>query len=403
MNIDFMRFVDRRLGIPLCFVISIIHAIRKIIRKPRNIKTPKKILFIELSEMGSIVLAYSLFKKTKELFPSAELYFLTFKESRYAIDILDVIPEENIFTINSDRFFEFLTTTINTAFRLRRKKIDVVMDMELFSRFTAFLSYIIGAKNRVGYYRYHSEGLYKGNFLTHKVALNPHIHMVHNLMNLVYAVQAPDEDVPLTKKLVDDKDVVIPRLEISEDAQKRILKKLGDENRDINKARKIILLNPNERDVIPLRKWPAESYVELAKLILKHEGVYVIITGTESERRDADAIRDAVDCERCINFAGKTSLAELLDLYSVSDILITNDSGPVHFSSMADIKTFAFFGPETPKLYGSLGKSSHVFYSNYSCSPCVTAFNHRKSPCNNNKCLKAISVKEVYEEVRQFL
>jgi ADP-heptose:LPS heptosyltransferase len=403
MNADFMRFIDRRLGVPICLALSCIHGLRKIFSKPRFIKNPNKFLFIELSEMGSILLAYSLFKKTKEFFPEAEFYFLTFKENRQAVDILDIIPEKNVMTINSHNFFSFLGTTINTLWKLRRRKISVAVDMELFARFTAILSYLSGAKNRVGYFRYHNEGLYRGNFQTYKVAFNPHLHMAHNLLNLIYAVSSTPEDVPLSKKQVLEKDIVIPKRRIAENARKVILKKLEDENKAIVKAKKIVLLNPNASDIVPLRRWPLESYTELAKLLLKHEGVYIIITGVESERKDVDVICDAVSPERCINFAGKTTFSELIDLYNIADVLITNDSGPVHFSSMTDIKTFAFFGPETPKLYGPLGKNCRVFYSNYACSPCVSAFNHRKSPCNDNKCLKAISVREVYDEMKQIL
>jgi ADP-heptose:LPS heptosyltransferase len=403
MNADFMRFIDRRLGVPICLALSCIHGLRKIFSKPRFIKNPNKFLFIELSEMGSILLAYSLFKKTKEFFPEAEFYFLTFKENRQAVDILDIIPEKNVMTINSHNFFSFLGTTINTLWKLRRRKISVAVDMELFARFTAILSYLSGAKNRVGYFRYHNEGLYRGNFQTYKVAFNPHLHMAHNLLNLIYAVSSTPEDVPLSKKQVLEKDIVIPKRRIAENARKVILKKLEDENKAIVKAKKIVLLNPNASDIVPLRRWPLESYTELAKLLLKHEGVYIIITGVESERKDVDVICDAVSPERCINFAGKTTFSELIDLYNIADVLITNDSGPVHFSSMTDIKTFAFFGPETPKLYGPLGKNCRVFYSNYACSPCVSAFNHRKSPCNDNRCLKAISVREVYDEMKQIL
>jgi ADP-heptose:LPS heptosyltransferase len=403
MNADFMRFIDRRLGIPICFVLSLVHGLRKILSKPKIVKKPNKFLFIELSEMGSILLAYSLFKKTKEFFPDAELYFLTFKENRQAVDILDIIPEKNVMTINSRNFFSLLRTTISTLWKLRREKISISIDMELFARFTAILSYLSRAKNRVGYFRYHNEGLYRGNFQTHNVLLNPHLHMAHNLLNLIYAVSSSPEDVPLSKTQVVEKDLIIPKRGIEKNARNMLLKKLEDENENITKAKKIILLNPNASDIVPLRRWPLENYKELAKLLLEHEGVYIIITGVESERKDVDIICDAISPERCINFAGKTSFFELIDLYNLADVLITNDSGPVHFSSMTDIKAFAFFGPETPKLYGPLGKNCRLFYSNYACSPCVSAFNHRKSPCRDNKCLKAISVMEVYNEVKQVL
>jgi len=403
MNADFMRLIDRRLGVPACLAFSCVHGLRKIFSKPKSIKNPNKFLFIELSEMGSILLAYSLFKKTKELFPNAEFYFLTFKENRQAIDILDIIPEKNVLTINSRNLFSLTGTTIGTLWKLRREKIDVALDMELFARFTAILSYLSRAKNRVGYFRYHNEGLYRGNFHTHNVVFNPHLHMAHNLLSLIYAVSSSPSDVPLSKNQVLEKDIIVPKKRIANNARKMLQKKLEGENRNITKAKKIILLNPNASDIVPLRRWPLENYTELAKLLLKHEGVYIIVTGVESERKDVDTICDAVSPERCINFAGKTTFSELIDLYNIADILITNDSGPVHFSSVTDIRTFAFFGPETPKLYGPLGKNCRVFYSNYACSPCVSAFNHRKSPCNDNKCLKAISVMEVYNEVKQIL
>ena len=403
MNTNFMRFVDRKLGVPICFALSCFHSIRKLFKKPVIVDNPKKILFIELSEMGSIILAYSLFKKTKKLFPRASMYFLTFKETRYAIDILNFFPKENIITIESKNIFSFLSSTFKAIRKLRKEKIDIALDMELFARFTALLSFLSGAKNRIGYHKYYNEGLYRGNFLTHKVPFNPHIHIAYNMLNLVYALDSSLDNVPLTKFPIKKEDIIIPKAETSTNAREVILSKLSKENNEIIRAKKLILINPNASDIIPIRRWPLERYTELIKLLLKHDGTYVVITGIESEIEDVALICQAVKSEKCLNLAGKTAFPELIDLYHIADILITNDSGPVHFSSMTDIKTFVFFGPETPKLYGPLGKNAHVFYSNFSCSPCVSAFNHRKSACNNNKCLKNISVKSAYQEIAKFL
>ena len=403
MNVGFMRSVDRKLGIPLCFFLSCVHGLRRIFSQPRLIRNPEKILFIELSEMGSMVLAYSLFKKTKEMFPEAALYFLTFQENRHAVDILEIIPGENVITVSSRNFFSFFFSSISAIRKLRRLKISAALDMELFARFTAILSYLSGAKNRVGYFKYHNEGLYRGNFLTHKVAFNPHIHMSQNLLNLVYSLSSSSQDAPLTKRSLSDEDIVIPRIQASQDSRMRILKKLQEKNKDITSDKKIVLLNPNVSDIVPVRRWPLENYIELAKRLLQHEGVFIIVTGVKSEKEHADDLCQAVGSERCLNLAGKTTFFELIDLYHIADILITNDSGPVHFSVMTDIKTFAFFGPETPGLYGPLGKNCRVFYSGYSCSPCLSAFNHRKSPCTDNRCLKAITVEEVYREVKELI
>jgi len=403
MNVGFMRSVDRKLGAPLCFFLSCVHGLRRIFSKPRLIRNPEKILFIELSEMGSMVLAYSLFKKTKELFPKAELYFLTFKENRHAVDILGIIPGENVITVSSRNFFSFFFTSLSAIGKLRRLKISVALDMELFARFTSILSYLSGARNRVGYFNYHNEGLYRGNVLTHKVAFNPHIHMSQNFLNLVYALSSSSQDAPLTKRFLSDYEIVVPRIQAAPDSRMRILRKLREENKNITSDKKIVLLNPNVSDIVPVRRWPLENYIELAKRLLQHEGVFILVTGVKSEKEHGDDLCEAVGSERCLNLAGKTTFFELIDLYHLADILITNDSGPVHFSVMTDIKTFAFFGPEIPGLYGPLGKNCRVFYSGYGCSPCLSAFNHRKSPCTDNRCLKAITVEEVYREVKELI
>ncbi len=400
MNVNFMRTIDRRVGIPICFFLSIIHGIGKLFSPPKIIRKPQRILFIELSEMGSMVLAYSLFKKTKELFPEAELHFLTFKENRHAVDILGVIPKENVVTVSSRNIFSFLLSSISATWKLRWKKISVAVDMELFARLTAIISFMSGAKNRVGYFRYRNEGLYRGNFLTHRLAFNPHIHMAQNFLNLIYAVHSSQKEIPLTKKPVDEQDIVLPKIRLSETAKMKMIKKLQEVNKNIVHAKKIILLNPNASDIVPVRRWPLMNYIELARRLLQHEGVYIINTGVESEKKYADVLHQALGSMRCINLVGRTSFSELISLYDIADILITNDSGPVHFSALTNIKTFAFFGPETPKLYGPLGDNCFVFYSNYSCSPCISAFNQRKSPCNDNKCLKAITVEEVYRKVK---
>ncbi len=403
MNVNFMRFVDRKFGIPVCFLLSCLHGLRRLLSKPKRVKRPEKILFIELSEMGSIVLAYSLFKRTEELFPGAELYFLTFEENRYAVDVLEVVPGENVITISSRNFWRFLVTAAGALWKLRRKKLSLSVDMELFARLTAILSYLSGAKNRVGYHRYHNEGLYRGNFLTHRVMFNPHIHIVHNLFNLIEAFVSPPEDTPPAKVPLSEEKVMVPRIRIGEDSKARIRAKLEEVSPAISRAKSTVLLNPNASDIVPLRRWPLRSYIELCRRLLERQGTWIVVTGTASERKHADSVCSAIGSERCLNFAGRTTFSELMALYSVADVLVTNDSGPVHFASLTDISTVALFGPETPRLYGPLGTNCRVFYAGYACSPCISASNHRRSPCNDNRCLKAIAVDEVYEAVAKLL
>jgi len=403
MNIQLMRKIDRGMGIPLCFMLTLVHLFFRLFKKSFPIKSPQKILFIEMSEMGSIILAYSSFLETKKRNPQADLYFLTFKENRHAAEILSIIPKDHVLTINNQNLWVFIFSTIKTLWNLRQIKLDVSVDLETFSRFSVILSYLSNAKNRVGFHRFNQEGLYRGRLLTHEVPFNPHIHMTQNMLNLIYSMSSPQSDLPPIKRIPDNKDIQIPSFNPPLHIEQKIQKKLNSVIPSIHKYHKMILVNPNASDIVPLRRWPIEHYIQLLRLIIKNSQSLILITGTSSERKTAQKIVKELNSDQCFSFAGKTSFPELIALYKKADLLITNDSGPVHFSAMTDINTFVFFGPETPDIFGPLGKNTHVFYKGLACSPCVSAFNQKYSPCMDNQCLKMISPDEIYEKVSQYL
>ena len=119
----------------------------------------------------------------------------------------------------------------------------------------------------------------------------------------------------------------------------------------------------------------------------------------KAEREEAEALKRRVGDSRCVNFAGRQQLEELPALYAIAEVMLTNDSGPGHFSAVTKLRTFVIFGPETPHLYGSLGNSTPI-YAGLACSPCVSAANHRKTPCTDNVCLQVIQPETVLEQVR---
>ena len=125
----------------------------------------------------------------------------------------------------------------------------------------------------------------------------------------------------------------------------------------------------------------------------------VLITGDPRERDEAQRLKEQVQDERCINFAGKVTFAQLPVLYSISEFMVTNDSGPPHFAAITDMPTFVIFGPETPALYGSLGKTTPI-YAALACSPCVSAANHRKTACKDNVCLQVIKPLQVFTAIQ---
>jgi ADP-heptose:LPS heptosyltransferase len=147
-----------------------------------------------------------------------------------------------------------------------------------------------------------------------------------------------------------------------------------------------------------------ERFTQLCqRLLIEVPQSWLVITGVASERKDAQFIRERVQSPRCIDFTGQTSFRELLALYGISNLMITNDSGPAHFAALLSLPTIVLFGPETPRLYSPMGTKHKAMYAHFACSPCVSVYNGKQSPCTDNRCLQAISTDKVLQEALAML
>lgn len=400
MKIETMRKIDYSVGIPLTFFFTLF----RFLLPTRNLTAnqPKNLLFIELSEMGSAILADPAMQKAKNTY-NANIFFVIFKRNKASLDFLKSVDEKNIFTIEDVSLLSIIRDSFRLILWCEKNKIDATIDLELFSRATALLSFFTRSSIKVGFHNYHGEGLYRGRFLNRQVSYNPHIHIAKNFIALVDATFTKEQQIPYLKKEIPDSEIQIRKISISDTSRERVLNTIKTVYPEIQPETKIILVNPNASEFLPQRKWPLENYIQLIKIFLTNHPEYLILlTGSPAEKEEIQTIEDAVKNKHCHNFAGKVAFNELTTLYTLAKVLLTNDSGPGHFSSVTNIKSFVFFGPETPHLYGSLGNSTPI-YANYACSPCVSAYNHRKTPCNDNQCLKVLKPEMVYDMVKSCL
>ena len=276
--------------------------------------------------------------------------------------------------------------------------IDATVDMEFFSRASAILAFLTGAARRAGLHRFTSEGPYRGDLLTHRVQYNPYLHTAAAYYLLVEALLADPAQKPLMKVPTPQIDFTPPRFRPNPVEVEKVRGTLQSvSGRRISGL--IVLLNPNASDLLPLRRWPTERFIELGRRILsEHPAATLAITGAPSEQIAAQDIARQIGPE-VISLAGHTTLRELIVLYTMADVLVTNDSGPGHFSSLTDITSIVLFGPETPAVFGPLAPNANALRADIACSPCVNPFNHRFSPCNDNVCMRMITVDEVHELV----
>lgn len=398
MNIELMRCIDYWVGIPLCFLFTGMNYISKLFMfRRKRTAFVKKILFIKLSEMGSIILAYPLIMKVRTEYPEAEISFLTFKKNKPIFEILNIVPQYNILTIREGSIRLFILDTLRVIKKIRRERIDIVFDLELFSRFTAFLTYLSGIPKKVGFYRYTMEGLYRGNFLTHKIQYNPLLHISKIYLSLWQSIKIERKSTPDLEEKIENREIFLPKFIPSIEAKRQMYDKLKDFG--IKQGKKLLLFNLGEGN-IPLREWPLENYIIVAKKLLEEDS-YIFIVGMQGVANKARLFFKSLNNDRCIDLSNKTTLPELLTLFTLAEILLTSDSGLAHLASLASIKNFVLFGPESPQIYAPLGENTWIIYSHFPCSPCLSAFNHRKSACKDNRCLKVITPDEVYKIIKK--
>ena len=400
MQADTLRFLDRYIGIPLCWIFTLARRLESLLRNKRSLPSPHKVLIIKLSEMGSTVLAYPALAELKKRYSEAELFLLVFKQNAAIMDILDLAPSSNIITVDIESMSRLLTSGLRALRRLLRERIDTAIDMEFFSRLTALISFLVCRGNRVGHHRYTNEGLYRGNLLTHRVMYSPHIHTSVAFMALMRTLFEDPNDEPHYRGRIDPEDLVLPKYAPSADDVKSVQNKLRTAGVKDGGDQTLILINPNSSDIFPLRKWPLDYFAQLCEKLLKElPSSWLVITGVASEQKDARYIKERVPNPRCIDFTGKTNFRELLALYSIAKTMVTNDSGPAQFASLPQLPTVVLFGPETPRLYSPMGDKHRDIYADFACSPCVSVYNGKKSPCQENRCLKSITVDEILKEV----
>ena len=160
----------------------------------------------------------------------------------------------------------------------------------------------------------------------------------------------------------------------------------------------LIALQPGARWLN--KRWPAKNFAELVRVLAgKFPDVRFAILGGKDDQPLGAIIAQAAP-ERCLNLCGATSLPEMIEWVRLCDLLVTNDTGPMHIAAALGKPLVALFGPTEPRRTGPYGQLENVLRLDLPCSPCL------KSRCTYEKpdeCLKALSPALVFERVQKLL
>ncbi len=364
VGISTLQHTDRWIGAPLCAILTLL---RKIFESagPQGPRQVQRILFVKFAEQGSTVLAYPAIRRAVEMVGRENVYFVVFEDNRFILDVMEIIPEENVITIPTNSPFGLALGALRAVLRIRKIRID---------------------------------GVDRGDLMTHRLLYNPHLHTSQMFEAMVEALTRDPAVLP-TFDFTPSVTQPLARFRPSPSEVDEINILIQRENPRIGSA-PLILLNPNASDLLPLRRWSPLRYVQLARRLLeRYPELFIAFTGAPTEAAAINQLASDVASSRVISLAGKTTLRQVLVLYTRSEILVTNDSGPAHFASMTSIQVVTLFGPETPALFAARSPNVSVLWAGIACSPCVNAYNNRQSVCRNNLCMQAITVDDVFEEV----
>ncbi len=395
MKLQTQRWIDRGIGQLLCGLVSVWAWLRSLAEPaPVLPDRPGHILIILLSEMGSVVLAGPMFAALRQRYPEATFHVLQLKKNQEVSLLLGLARAEHLHAIDDRTGPTLLRDIWRVSLALRRLPLDAVIDCELFSRISALLSYLSGARLRVGFTPHTQEGLYRGSFINRAIPYNPYWHISKQFLSLVDALESvgmPRNKAAPIRELPSDTQLTVPFA--SQQLQDYRGKMIADY--PALRGKKIVLLYAGG-GVLPERAWPASHYAELASGLCR-AGHGVGLIGLREDAELAVALVKQAGSDFCVNLTGYTrNIRELLMLFHGTDLLITNDGGPGHFASLTPIRTLVFFGPETGRLYRPLGPRAEVLESGLACSPCLSAYNHRETFCDgDNQCLKRIAAAPV--------
>jgi len=382
-----IRWMDRYIGSFACLILSILG--RLSFKKSR--RGPfKNILLVELFEMGASIMTSPSIRFIRTQFPDAKIYVLTTQSIRPSWLKIGELEPSRVFALKEDGIFSFLFSYLQVLRTLNRIQMDAVIDFELFFRITAIFSFFIKAGKKGGFLRYHLEGLYRGSIYQSGCHFNQNTHIAKNFLALTKTVLGDSRDFPQYKNNLTAEELVLTPYQPQANVLAELRRKIPE-----FMSSPYLLVAPDVGPNLSVRNYPLDRLSGVLKEILQQFPEYRLgMIGTKENIPSCETLAQLVQSDRLVSLAGRTTMDELFELLHGAKILISNDNGPVHFAAMTDTPTLALYSTDSPFVYGSLGKCL-VLYSFYQCSPCIMAYNHKRSDCSDNKCLQAIPASTV--------
>ena len=333
----------------------------------------KRILIIQTAFPGDVILTLPLLQILKANFPESKIDFLCIPQTS---EILKNTPHINDLIIydkrnsGSKKFFKLIQS-------LRRNKYDLIISPHRSFR-SSLISKLSKAKKTISFDKSSMSFLYD-------VRIN-YIKDIHEIQRNLKLL------VPL--EINEDK-IIKPELFIGKEEEDKINEYISA-NR-INLYEKIICIAPGS--VWFTKRFPKEKFVRLCDLLMK-TNCRIILVGGESDKNISKYILSNTENKNVIDSSGRFTMLESAELIKRSNILITNDSAPLHIANSVGTDVIAIFGATIPAFgFYPFGKNDVVIETNgLKCRPC-SIHGGNKCPINTFVCMNEIKEEKIFDSV----
>lgn len=349
-------------------------------------KAPRRIAVCKFLGMGSIIQATPLLQTLRNNFPDAELIFITSSGNAKLLESVDVV--DRTLCINDSGVLNIIQSTFSVLSSLWKNKVDLYIDLETYSFYSTAVATMSCARNRFGFYRI--ERNIRMGVYTHMMFFNSRAPIAQSYLQMARLAGC--------KKITNE----LYRFKIEDGVRKSMIQKISS---IVSSEKAYIIINPNASDLRVERRWPQANVVNLIeRLANANPEKNIFLIGGKCEEDWVEEIYNKLNKEflqHVFNTAGLFTLSELFALIDGSDLVVSNDTGPMHISFALGRPTISLFGPASPSQYGQ-NPNAFGIYKNIYCSPCVHDF--IKPPCHgDNQCMKQITVDEVYDLCNKIL
>ncbi|MFO0946678.1 MAG: lipopolysaccharide heptosyltransferase II [Planctomycetota bacterium] len=150
--------------------------------------------------------------------------------------------------------------------------------------------------------------------------------------------------------------------------------------------RPIVAINAGAR--WETKRWPAERFAEVARRAGSATVASYVLVGGPGEEPIAEEVRQGLPAD-AVNLCGKTSLRHLAAILEQCDLVLTNDSGPMHLAAAVGTRTVSIFTCTSPERAGPFGWGHRIVQTNV---PCKASYIKQ---CDRMDCMKDVTVDSV--------